>query len=468
MAGRLAAAGLEPGDRMITSAETSAELVVAHVAALRLGLVVVPVNGAYREREIAHIVRDARPSAALVDDRERGEWITRAADPSRVLVVGPDVELTDGLPPALDACAPDDGAMLCYTSGTTGTPKGALLTHGNVLASPAALQLAWRWEPDDRLVLALPLFHMHGLGVGSARHAAVRRVGRAAARFDPERGARRRARRARHALLRRAHDVRPLGALGSCTRAERVASLRLGIGAAARRSPPPLRERSAASTVLERYGLTETLMNSSNPYDGERRAGTVGFALPGVEIRLGEGDEILVRGPNVFGGYWEQPDASRAVFDADGWFATGDIGAFDDDGYLSIVGRSKELIISGGYNVYPREVEDVLRTYPGVADCAVVGTPSEEWGELVTAVVVAERRARHRRAARIRGRRARAVQATACRAFRRRVAAQRARQGPAPRALIRALRPRPPTRARQRAVRSMPPRPPAPMRAGAR
>ena len=165
VAGRLAAAGLEPGDRMVTSAETSAELVVAHVAALRLGLVVVPVNGAYREREIGHIVRDARPSAALVDDRERGEWITRAA-PSRVLVVAPDVALADGQPPALDACAPDDGAMLCYTSGTTGTPKGALLSHRNVLASPAALRLAWRWEPDDRLVLALPLFHMHGLGVG--------------------------------------------------------------------------------------------------------------------------------------------------------------------------------------------------------------------------------------------------------------------------------------------------------------
>ena len=141
--------------------------------------------------------------------------------------------------------------------------------------------------------------------------------------------------------------------------------------------------------MLERYGLTETLMNSSNPYDGERRAGTVGFALPGVEIRLGAGDEILVRGPNVFGGYWGLPDASRAVLDADGWFATGDVGAFDEDGYLSIVGRSKELIISGGYNVYPREVEDVLRAYPGVTDCAVVGTPSDEWGELVTAVVVA-------------------------------------------------------------------------------
>ena len=142
--------------------------------------------------------------------------------------------------------------------------------------------------------------------------------------------------------------------------------------------------------MIERYGLTETMMNASNPYDGERRAGTVGFALPGVEIRLGDGDEILVRGPNVFRGYWQRPEATAEAIDADGWFATGDVGSFDADGYLSIVGRSKELIITGGYNVYPREVEDVLRGYPGVHDVAVVGTPSDEWGEVVTAAVVAD------------------------------------------------------------------------------
>jgi malonyl-CoA/methylmalonyl-CoA synthetase len=147
---------------------------------------------------------------------------------------------------------------------------------------------------------------------------------------------------------------------------------------------------AAGVAVVERYGLTETVMNASNPYDGDRRAGTVGFALPGVELRLGEGDEILVRGPNVFSGYWDRPDATAAAFDDDGWFATGDIGAFDDDGYLSIVGRSKDLIITGGYNVYPREVEDVLLAHPAVADVAVIGTPSDEWGEVVTAVVVVD------------------------------------------------------------------------------
>jgi malonyl-CoA/methylmalonyl-CoA synthetase len=161
--------------------------------------------------------------------------------------------------------------------------------------------------------------------------------------------------------------------------------------------PPALFARLSADagiTVLERYGMTETLMNVSNPYAGERRAGTVGFPLPGVELRLSEGDEILLRGPNVFPGYWERPEADAAAFTTDpegrAWFHTGDVGAFDDDGYLSIVGRTKELIISGGFNVYPREVEDVVRTLPGVVDVAVVGTPSDEWGEVVTAVVVAD------------------------------------------------------------------------------
>ncbi len=388
VAGRLAVAGLAPGDRVLTSAESSAELVVAHVAALRLGLVVVPVNTGYREREIAHIARDARPSAAVVDDRERGEWIERAA-PAPVIVVGPDVVLPDGDPPTLDACALDDGAMLCYTSGTTGTPKGALLTHGNVLASPAALRLAWRWGPDDRLVLALPLFHMHGLGVGLHGTLLAGASAVLQPRFDPD--AVLDAARAEHATL--FFGVPTMyERLARSARASELGALRLCVSGSAP-LPADLHARiakEAGIAVLERYGLTETLMNASNPYDGERRAGTVGFALPGVELRLGSGDEILVRGPNVFRGYWEQPEATRAAIDDDGWFSTGDIGAFDADGYLSIVGRSKELIISGGYNVYPREVEDVLRAFPGVADVAVVGTPSDEWGEVVTAVIVAD------------------------------------------------------------------------------
>jgi malonyl-CoA/methylmalonyl-CoA synthetase len=386
VAGRLHGAGLAAGDRIVMSAESSVDLVVAHVAALRLGLVVLPMNGAYREREVGHIVRDARPAAAVVDNRDRARWIEAAA-PGPVTVVGPDVALPDASPPVLDASTPDDGAMLCYTSGTTGAPKGALLTHGNVLASPAALGLAWRWDPDDRLVLALPLFHVHGLGVGLHGTLLAGASVVLQPQFDVD--AVLDASRAEHGTLFFGIPTM-YERLARSNRAPELAALRLCVSGSAP-LPADLHQRLADAAevhVLERYGLTETIMNASNPYDGERRAGTVGFALPGVDIQLGDGDEILVSGPNVFAGYWEQPDATRATFVDDGWFATGDIGAFDDDGYLSIVGRSKELIISGGYNVYPREVEDVLRGFPGVADVAVVGTPSDEWGEVVTAVVV--------------------------------------------------------------------------------
>jgi malonyl-CoA/methylmalonyl-CoA synthetase len=385
VAGRLAGIGLQPGDRVVMSANASLGLVIAHVAALRLGLVVVPVNGAYREREVAHIARDARPAAAIVDAPERGEWVRGATDAS-VHVVSPDVELPEHAPPELDTVTTDDPAMLCYTSGTTGSPKGALLTHGNVLSSPEALRLAWRWTPDDRLVLALPLFHVHGLGVGLHGSLLAGASVVLQPRFDPD------------AVLDATRDEDATLFFGVPTmyerlarspRARELAALRLCVSGSAP-LPADLHAALAADVgvrVLERYGLTETVMNASNPYEGERRAGTVGFALPGVEIRLGDGDEILVRGPNVFSGYWQQPDATRAAF-VDGWFATGDVGANDSDGYLHIVGRSKELIISGGFNVYPREVEDVLRCFPGVADVAVVGTPSDEWGEVVTAVVV--------------------------------------------------------------------------------
>jgi malonyl-CoA/methylmalonyl-CoA synthetase len=183
--------------------------------------------------------------------------------------------------------------------------------------------------------------------------------------------------------------------LAASARAPELAALRLCVSGSAPLPPALFAQlRDAAGVdVLERYGMTETLMNVSNPYDGERRAGTVGFPLPGVELRLADEGEILLQGPNVFPGYWERPEANAAAFthDDDGaWFRTGDIGAFDADGYLSIVGRAKELIISGGFNVYPREVEDVLRAHPAVADVAVIGTPSDEWGEVVTAVVVAD------------------------------------------------------------------------------
>ncbi len=393
VAGRFARAGLVSGDRVVFSAATSAELVIAHVAALRMGLVVVPVNCAYREREMAQIVRDCEPVAAVVDDGVRGQWITQASGGGAV-VVSPEIELPDGSPSALDAVSPADPALLCYTSGTTGAPKGALITHGNALASGEAVRLAWRWDADDRLVLALPLFHMHGLGVGL--HGTLLSGASAVLqpRFDTD------------AVLDACRDQRATlffgvptmyARLASSSRVTRLSALRLCVSGSAPLAAD-LHGRMARTgiRVLERYGMTETLMNVSNPYDGERRAGTVGFPLPGVEVRLdengsdadAEGGEILLRGPNVFPGYWRRADATRDAF-VDGWFRSGDIGSFDDDGYLRIVGRSKDLIISGGFNVYPREVEDVLLEHPAVAEVAVVGVPSDEWGEIVTAVVVA-------------------------------------------------------------------------------
>ena len=388
VAGRLARAGLAAGDRVLVSAATSMDLVVAYLGALRMGLVVVPVNTAYTEREVAHIVADARPRAAVVDDPERGGGARRAAGDD-LLVAGPEVDLPDGDPPPLDAAGPGDPALLCYTSGTTGAPKGAVLAHGNLLASAEALRLAWRWTPEDRLVLALPLFHIHGLGVGLHGTLLAGASAVLLPRFKVD------------AVLDAARDHDATLFFGVPTMYSRLAAsarvgelgrLRLCVSGSAP-LPASVFERLAERTgqrVLERYGMTETVMNVSNPYEGERRPGTVGLPLPGVELRLAGGDqgEVLLRGPNVFSGYWRNPEATAGAFDPEGWFRTGDLGSFDERGYLRIEGRSKELIITGGYNVHPREVEERLLEHPGVAEVAVVGTPSEEWGEQVTAFVV--------------------------------------------------------------------------------
>jgi malonyl-CoA/methylmalonyl-CoA synthetase len=406
MAGRLQAAGLDPGDRMLFSAASSLELVVAHIAALRSGIVVVPANIAYGERELGHIVSDARPKAALLDEPERARWVRRAAP--ETTVVGPAVELPERQPAALDVAAGSAPALIGYTSGTTGAPKGAVLSHANLLAGTEAVRLAWRWVGSDRLVLALPLFHVHGLCVGLHGTLLAGASAVLLPRFDVD------------AVLDAAAEHRATLFFGVPTmyhrlarsaRAGELGGLRLCVSGSA--ALPADLHRSladrAGQRVLERYGMTETLMNVSNPYDGERRPGSVGVPLPGVELRLSkEGDErdpserdegaegeepeegeILVRGPNVFGGYWERPEATAESF-ADGWFRTGDLGRRDGDGYVWILGRSKELIITGGLNVYPREVEDVLLTHPALAEVAVVGTPSEEWGEVVTAFVVAD------------------------------------------------------------------------------
>jgi malonyl-CoA/methylmalonyl-CoA synthetase len=369
------------------SGVASAAYVTAHLGALRLGLVVVPANTAYREREVAHLVTDAAPAAAVVDDADRAAWVRRAAG-GDVVVVGPGVDLPDGGGDHLDldTAAPSDPALLGYTSGTTGAPKGAVLSHANLLATSEAVRLAWRWGTDDRLVLALPLFHLHGLGVGLHGTLLAGASAVLLPRFDPDAVLD----AARHHEATLFFGVPTMySRLAASPRLGELARLRLCVSGSAP-LPPAVFERVAAGSgqrPLERYGMTETGMNVSNPHDGERRPGTVGFPLPGVDLRLAPDGEIRVRGPNVFSGYWRDQAATDEAFD-DGWFRTGDVGELDAGGYLRIAGRRKELIITGGLNVYPREVEDVLLTHPAVGDVAVTGTADEEWGEVVTAWVV--------------------------------------------------------------------------------
>jgi malonyl-CoA/methylmalonyl-CoA synthetase len=388
-AGRLAAAGAGPGERVVVSGVPGVDLALGHVAALRAGATVVPLNPEYTEAEVAAVVGDARPVVALTDRPHVADWIAASSPATRV--IGLDLaDLPDTGRAALDAAGPDDIALLVYTSGTTGRPKGVPLSHANLLSSVEAVRLAWRWTPDDRLVLALPLFHVHGLVVGlyGTLHTGASAV--VFERFDPG------------AVL---EAVRRGGSMffGVPTMWHRLVAepaapelgrLRLAVSGSAPLAPELHRAVAgvAGRPPLERYGMTETIMLVSNPYEGERRAGSVGFPLPGVEVRLrpiGDGGAaaIDVRGPNVFGGYWHRPDATAEAF-ADGWFVTGDLGEVGPDGYLRIAGRAKELIITGGFNVYPREVEDVLRAHPAIADAAVVGLPDAEWGERVCAVVI--------------------------------------------------------------------------------
>jgi malonyl-CoA/methylmalonyl-CoA synthetase len=392
-AARLRTVGAAPGERILISGETSADLVVAYIAALRAGLVAVPLNPAYTAGEVARIVRDALPVAAAVDDRARAGLIREvAADHGQAVAIS-GIELALGGEPSedgIDQARGEDPALLVYTSGTTGHPKGAVLSHANLLASATSVNLAWRWTPEDVLLLTLPLFHVHGLGVGligslCAGSAVVLRP-----RFEAGDVA-------DHAGQASMFFGVPTmyTRLARNGQAQALASLRLLVSGSA-----PLPHELAAQVAeqagqlpLERYGMTETMMLSSNPYDGARKPGTVGFPLPGVEMRLRDG-EVQVKGPNVMSGYRDRPEETAEAFTADGWFRTGDLGEVDDDGYLRLAGRSKELIITGGYNVHPREVEEVLATHPDVREVAVSGRPSPTWGEEVTAFVVARREVR--------------------------------------------------------------------------
>ena len=409
---RLGELGVSAGDRVLLSAANCAELVVAHVALLCMGAVVVPINPSYRRNELTHIVQSANPAAALLADDIRDEWrewISASAASVAVPAWSQTVAVHKSDGPAANTAAaplaPQDGALLIYTSGSTGSPKAALLSHANLLASVRAIELAWRWTNDDVLLLTLPLSHMHGLGVGlygtltAAAKVVIHDAFEAAAVLDAI---------AAHGatmffgvptIYARLLESDRLGELAK-PRAATSPGLRLCVSGSAA-LPAQAHSNFAERTglqVLERYGMTETAMLVSNPYDGERRPGTIGFPLPGVQLRLDEDTrEILVRGPNVFAGYWQARSQAGADAQAstasgtafqDGWFRTGDIGQISPDGYVSIVGRSKEIIISGGYNIHPREIEEAIALHPGVAECAVAGEADAKWGEVVAVYVV--------------------------------------------------------------------------------
>ena len=390
-----------PAGAVLWSPTRTAAAVVSHVAALRAGAVVVPCNPEATVRELRHLVGDVRPAVALAATAEQARTLVEAGVP-----VVADHDLRPAEPPgrtggsggrgrhgggrAEGAPGPAavPGSLVGYTSGTTGAPKGAVLSPANLLANSRALAAAWRWTGEDRLVHALPLFHGHGLCAGLYTSLLV--GGSVVLLPGFEVGAVVEAVGGQKASLFFGVPTMYHRIAGS-GRSRELRSLRLAVSGSAPLAGDLQRQLAADGLdVLERYGMTETLLTVSNPVEGERRAGTVGFPLPGMEARLDpESGELLVRGPQVFAGYLDRPEANAAAF-ADGWFRTGDH-AVVEDGYLRILGRSGDVVISGGFNVYPAEVEEVLLRHPAVAEVAVTGTPSEEWGEVVTAWVVPAR-----------------------------------------------------------------------------
>jgi len=402
-------AGLVPGDRVAVQVEKSPGALALYAACVQAGLVFLPLNPGYTAEELGYFIDDSG-AGLLVCDPGRARALAPLAETrsAALLTLGAagDGTLAEAAAGqsgkfAPVARGPDDLAALLYTSGTTGRSKGAMLTHDNLLSNAVALAEAWRFTAGDVLLHALPIFHTHGLFVASNVSLATGCSMIFLPGFDLD------------AVI--GHMPEATAMMGVPTfytrllgdrrlTRELTAHMRLFVSGSAPLLPDT-HEKFAARTghrILERYGMTETGMNTSNPHDGERRAGTVGPPLPGVEVRVTEpatgrtlapGDigQVEVRGPNVFKGYWKMPEKTATEFREDGFFITGDLGAFDADGYLRIVGRDKDLIISGGYNIYPKEIELVLDAQPGVLESAVIGVPHEDFGETPVALVVAER-----------------------------------------------------------------------------
>ena len=406
----LASLGVQPGDRIAVQVRKSPQALFLYLGALRAGAVYLPMNDAYQRHEIEYFLGDAAPHVFVCRPQIRAlaDKLAAKAGVTRLLELDDDgsgslTEAASSQPDHFTTVARtgEDIAALLYTSGTTGRSKGAMLTHRNLSSNAKVLHRYWGFRPGDVLLHMLPIFHVHGLFV--ATHCSL--MNGSPMFFEPKFDAKRAL-----ALLPRAtvfmgvptYYVRLLADPGF-TR-ELCSNMRLFISGSAPLLTETFEEFKTRTgyTILERYGMTEGNMFTSNPYDGERRGGTVGFPLPGVSIRIadaenrptevGEIGQIQVKGDNIFRGYWRMPEKTREEFTADGFFKTGDMGKRDKAGYISIIGRSKDLIISGGLNVYPKEIEEMIDAMPGVFESAVFGVPHPDFGEAVIAAVVRQKR----------------------------------------------------------------------------
>jgi malonyl-CoA/methylmalonyl-CoA synthetase len=412
MANVLVGSGVKPGDRVAAQTEKSVPGLVLYLAAVRAGAVYLPLNTAYTLNELEYFITDAEPSL-VVCDPSKAEGIGAIASKvgAKVETLGADGNgsLTDRANKASAEFetvprANDDLAAILYTSGTTGRSKGAMLTHDNLASNSLSLVEYWRFNENDVLIHALPIYHTHGLFVASNVTLFARASMIFLPKFDPELIIKLMARAT--VLMGVPTFYTRLLQSPALTR-ESTKHMRLFISGSAPLLADTHREWFARTghAVLERYGMTETNMNTSNPYDGARVPGAVGHPLPGVSVRVTDpetGKELArdnvgmieVKGPNVFKGYWRMPEKTKAEFRDDGFFITGDLGKIDANGYVHILGRGKDLVISGGFNVYPKEIESEIDAMPGVIESAVIGLPHADFGEGVTAVVVCERGAK--------------------------------------------------------------------------
>jgi malonyl-CoA/methylmalonyl-CoA synthetase len=391
--------GLSKGDRVMVQVEKSAQNLFWYFGCLRAGLIYLPLNTAYLQREVEYFVDNAQPSLILCDPDKTSVFKNLTDAP--IITLNPEGICSDSMTTASEFadvnCNEDDIATILYTSGTTGKPKGAMITHGNLIANGQTLTETWQWQQDDVLLHALPVFHVHGLFVATHLPVINGSTILFLQKFDPVDVIR----KLPESTVYMGVPTNYVRLLANPAMNESTCSnMRLFTSGSAPLLVQTFNEfrTRTAHTIVERYGMTETGMNTSNPMNGTRKPGTVGPPLPGVSVLIldeaskavavSKPGDLYVKGKNVFKGYWQMPEKTAEEFNEDGFFKTGDIASRDEDGYISIIGRDKDMIITGGFNVYPKEIEAIIDDIPGVLESAVIGLPHADFGEAVTAIVV--------------------------------------------------------------------------------